>query len=447
MKMIDPMDLSVQPILSKLQGNILKGHGRKHTTHIFIHFDNNAQKRAKKWLKEFAGENLTSCLKQLSDRELFKRNNVDGGTFTSIFLSKSGYDYLGFEDKLTDSAFNDGMKQRKDILQDPVKSKWDTGFREDIHLMILLADDDINRMGQMSYQLLHELDGFSRISNIEYGNAIRNENGDGIEHFGYVDGISQPLFLQDEVDAYHKFHNTATNGVNFNPEADTNLVLVNDPFVNDNQAFGSYFVFRKLEQNVKKFKKAEERLGLDELGGAYLVGRFEDGTPVVLQEDEGQYGSGNFNNFNYDNDPSGGRCPHFAHIRKTNPRFIDNSDKKRIMARRGIPYGHREVSTTIKQHESQMPEKGVGLLFMSYQASIEEQFEFIQTLWANNPDFPTSNTDIDPIIGQSDKDVHTFAFPETYGGATTTNKDFKKFVTMKGGEYFFAPSITFFENL
>ncbi len=47
---------------------------------------------------------------------------------------------------------------------------------------------------------------------IEYGSIIRNANKDGIEHFGYVDGISQPLFLKEEVDEWMKFHNVGSIG-------------------------------------------------------------------------------------------------------------------------------------------------------------------------------------------------------------------------------------------
>ena len=184
-----------------------------------------------------------------------------------------------------------------------------------------------------------------------------------------------------------------------------------------------------------------------------LVGRFEDGTPVVISEMDGLIGSGNFNNFNYEDDPSGGRCPHFAHIRKTNPRR-DNGDKSHAMARRGIPFGHRAIDTALDIDPSpyQMPEEGVGLLFMSYQAKIKDQFEFIQQKMANDETFPIeTNTGIDPIIGQrEDQDTkRSYRFPKEYGNGQPRDElsDFKQFVTMKGGEYFFAPSLSFLRNI
>jgi Dyp-type peroxidase family len=335
--------------------------------------------------------------------------------------------------------------------------------------MILLADHDPRRMGNFTKVLLDVLDKFSRIDVVEYGNTIRNSAGAGIEHFGYVDGTSQPLFLKDEVEAYEQLHNVTLNpssdNLKFDPSADTDLILIPDPYVAPNLeklSFGSYFVFRKLEQNVRAFKEAEKKVGKKlfpnlgdeskrELAGAYLVGRFEDGTPVLMDDEDSISNSASFNNFDYSNDPSGGRCPHFAHIRKANPRSGD-FDKTKTMARRGIPFGHRDVDTELDPISKQTPENGVGLLFMSYQASIEHQFEFIQKFWANSVGFPNDSTGVDPIIGQSVADApasdRTYKLPQTYGTPLPdVPATFDQFVTMKGGEYFFAPSITFLKSL
>lgn len=243
-----------------------------------------------------------------------------------------------------------------------------------------------------------------------------------MEHFGYVDGISQPLFFFDEVKD-NKDANTTP--IFFDPSASLDLVLVSDTLVADakEDAFGSYFVFRKLEQRVRSFKTAEKelatKLGLKgddaELAGAMIVGRFEDGTPVTMHKEAGMVSSGITNNFNYKDDGKGAKCPFHSHIRKANPRNTD--DKKHIMARRGIPYGRRDVSTEIDPSIPQMPDVGVGLLFMSFQKSIANQFEFIQKTWANDVNFPHDKVNAldlstkpptkvtiasghDPIIGQ-----------------------------------------------
>ncbi len=471
MKLIDPMDYSLNPLLTSLQGNILKGHGREHTTHIFIHFDKDKIKSVKNWIRQFTAEYVVSFKQQLRERELFKRNNIPGKLFSSFFLTNSGYEYLGFNDvtsKLNDEAFVAGMKNRIDRNNDPVVGDWEKCYREDVHAMILLADDEKGRMGKAASVILQEIDAFARVCHVEYGNAIRNKYNDGLEHFGYVDGISQPLFLKDEVEDFHSYHNTTDNTVYFDPAADPELVLVRDPFTDDPDAFGSYFVFRKLEQNVRGFKNAEEAAGkkmfpdkMDEekreIIGAMIVGRYEDGTPVVVDNEEGMIGSGKFNNFNYDKDPSGGRCPHFAHIRKTNPRHNFNSADDHLshrIARRGIPFGHRDVDTALDPEGLQFPESGVGLLFMCFQKSIVNQFEFIQQNWANNPNFPSAfdpfakNDEVDLIIGQPhQKPPRDYQFPFPYNSSGNLQVSMKQFVTMKGGEYFFAPSIPFLQSI
>ena len=43
------------------------------------------------------------------------------------------------------------------------------------------------------------------------------------------------------------------------------------------------------------------------------------------------------------------------------------------------------------------------LLFLAYQTSIENQFEFVIKNWLNDPDFKDPGSGHDPILGQSDK--------------------------------------------
>jgi deferrochelatase/peroxidase EfeB len=158
------------------------------------------------------------------------------------------------------------------------------------------------------------------------------------------------------------------------------------------------------------------------------------------------------NNFDYKNDTPATKCPFHAHIRKANPRGKHGGidDKLHIMARRGIPFGQRDVNTEIDPSPHQMPEGGVGLLFMSFQKSIENQFEFIQKTWVNDPKFPNTDTGIDPIIGQNGTGNRSILkFPPEPGNTVAQNsaKEFDSFVTFKGGEYFFAPSIPFLKSI
>ena len=357
---IEANDPSLTGIYKGLQGNILKGHGRDHATMIFISFKEKDVTAAKAVLADFTQLYVTSFYKQLKERDHFKSQKIEGDTFGAVFITSKGYKALGEKTALKDVAFSEGMKARGNILKDPTKNI-DAWHNEDVHAMLLLADDDKTRMNLKATDILNGLEGIVNIVHVEYGDAIRNANGDGLEHNGYVDGTSQPLFLKDEVGAYVSRHGIKrgvglpNDGFEFSPIKTPGLVLLNDPYAPGDDNFGSYFVFRKLEQNVKAFKTQEAVIGGliytddedKERSGARLVGRFENGTPVQVQGNDQLANSGSFNNFNYTTtpaDPSGGMCPHFAHVRKTNPRTNGIFDDH-TMARRGIPFGHRDVST------------------------------------------------------------------------------------------------------
>ncbi|MGJ7506630.1 hypothetical protein [Variovorax sp. GT1P44] len=78
------------------------------------------------------------------------------------------------------------------------------------------------------------------------------------------------------------------------------------------------------------------------------------------------------------------------------------------------------------------------MVFQCYQRSIEDQFEFVQRAWVNNPNFPPGAVGgvpgEDPIIAQSASGPFQFS-PGSAAGSVN------HFVTTTGGEYFFSPSI------
>jgi Dyp-type peroxidase family len=450
-------------MLNDLQGNILKGHGRPHTQNLFVSFKNSDE--GKKFLKNLA-KSIKSAYQQLRDAREYRQTHKDTGIFISVFLSAAGYKALGItEAKIPDnSAFRSGLKQRKDILSDPEIEEWDPAFQEEedkIHAMILIGGMNETQVRQERNKIQKEKPTSVKIIGTEYGLAMRNKNGDGIEHFGYVDGRSQPLLLQEDIDCEKN-----KDGIDiWDPTFPLKQVLVPCPGgASSTTSFGSYFVFRKLEQNVKGFKKREEEIAKDlgltgddeELVGAMIVGRFEDGTPVVLQGKDGLVKPVR-NNFDFKDDPDGNKCPFHAHIRKTNPRGESvqpgvtlEEERSRIMARRGITYGTRNAELNDEGNIIELKDKpvgGVGLLFMAYQNSLENQFEFTQASWANNPNFVKPNTGIDPVIGEKSEAATPQQQPTDWGSNTKKPIDFHGFVTMKGGEYFFAPCISFFKNL
>ena len=463
-------------LLQNLQGNILKGHGRDHTANIFFVLDPAQPLKSRRLLRELANFHLTSAHRQLLDTERFKATGEGGGGFAHLALSFAGYQAIGLAtDAPTDPDFTSGMKSTSSVaaLSDPDVSTWEAPFQSDIHGIVLVADETESSTAALA-SIIKELivDAGGSIVHVQHGKSLRNAAGVGIENFGYVDGRSQPLLLQEDIDAEVALAGSSR----WNPAFPLSAALVKDPGTSDTVSFGSFFIFRKLEQAVRAFKTREQAvadvLGLQdeerELAGAMLVGRFEDGTPVTLSDRA--RGEAPPNNFNYRED-AGIRCPAHAHIRKTNPRGSggaepEEGERRHIMPRRGIPY--EDVKRTFHPAELPeandfasfssdvaplLPEGGVGLLFMAYNQEIARQFKFTQQTWANNAGFPFAPSGphgLDPVIGQGPITPGEQRLPKEWDNESegkVDNVDFGGFVTMKGGEYFFSPSLTWLRNL
>ncbi len=436
----------------QLQGNILKSHGRDHAAHIFITFHPGQQAAARAWKNALiARHRITTAGKQIADAKAHREHGSDGGLFLVLLLSVAGYQYFGHDPSIfnaidPNARFSKGMQDSNGILADPPVDDWEAEFRTPCHALVIVADIRPALVAFIAEEIILEIGAFADAF-VVTGNQRRNLRGDAIEHFGYVDGRSQPLFFEDDLE--DEMEGTSL----WDPRAAPKQVLVQDPLGTAGLGWGSFFVFRKLEQNVREFKLREQSLatalGLEEddreIAGTFVIGRFEDGTPVMLAGDPLIETSGEEsekavpNNFNYDRDPNGLRCPIHAHIRKTNPRgsIKDLAGSKAAqMARRGITYGLRLDDGDVLPL---LPDRDVGLLFMSYQADISQQFEVMQRFWANNADFPQAGTGIDPVIGQTPSSQTQW--PLVWGNAGTAGFDFSTFVTLKGGDYFFSPSI------
>ena len=449
-------------VLENLQGNILKGHGRDNTIHVFVEFRAGKQAAARKWLAAMAGD-LTSMTQQLEEAHEYSEYQIPGSLFRGIYLTAAAYRYLGLDTKRFDSRFQAGMKKSRATLADPDVSAWEKPYQGALHAMVLLADDGETFIGRAARELVNQIKvrKFARVVSIERGTAQRNVHGKTIEHFGYVDGRSQPLMLKRDIEKELNSEHLR-RFADWDPAAGPKLALVEDPH-GAKGACGSYVVFRKLEQNVRAFKKREKDLAIAlglmappaDVAGAMAVGRFVTGNPVVLDHEAGPPTdpSGTRivrNDFSYRADPQGAKCPFHSHIRKTNPRGSSghplSEEKLHRVVRRGITYGDRTRESF--EDPDRAPEKGVGLLFMCFQSNIAQQFEFMQATWANNVGFPGARTGLDTVIGQGGKGGQLW--PRIWGNADPKLRepfDFAGFVSMKGGEYFFAPSITFFAGL
>jgi Dyp-type peroxidase family len=488
---IDPEDPKYERMLANLQGNILKSHGRNHAVHLFLTFpdaqDTDKINKVREWIAGFAARYLTSALRQHYETKEFKINRISGRIFGGFYLSAEGYRALGFgaeqidkfneknlEDEIDpddastpsniDISFKNGMAAGEMELRDVSRDEWEDSFRNPLHALVLLADDEEDRLRDVAWLVSRKLEDLEISFFRQDGDVLRNkETQEPIEHFGFRDGISQPFFYQADVQEARK-----SGYRNWDSFAPLKLVLIEDPLVDQKDCFGSYLVYRKLEQNVKGFQDEKDKLTAQltgkeiqdltnaekEQAGALVVGRFRNGIPLMLTNDTEKVKLTDFNNFNYvDKDTgsyTGNKCPYHAHIRRMNPRGESAHIEKEVMrriVRRGITYGNRTDNNA-------EPTGNVGLLFMCFQSSVPAQFGFIQTKWANTSAFLGRDlSGLDPIIGRNES-----IEPETeerrqkwcpvWGSSDAPHSfEFKSFVTLKGGEFFFAPSIAFLRSL
>jgi Dyp-type peroxidase family len=464
-------------MLENLQGNILKGHGRHYTANIFFRFAPNDATLARRLVRDLANYHLTSAHAQLLKTKQYKSSGLPGGPFCHLALTFKAYAELGLPASAapTDADFRAGMASPTSIaaLKDPPLASWEAPFQQDIHGVLLAANDSESETAALTGQLLERLDEAGcTVVHIQRGKALFNAKRVGIENFGYVDGRSQPLMLVEDI-----AEEAASAGVSrWDPSFPLKTALIKDPGIADPESFGSLFVVRRLEQDVRGFKAREQQvadiLGLTgdarELAGALIVGRFEDGTPVTLSDEAQALAPPN--DFDYGGD-AGRRCPFHAHIRKSNPRGSGGAEpeaqeRQHLMARRGIPY--EDVKRTV--HPEELPEAettadfnaevapllptgGVGLLFMAYNHDISQQFKFTQQTWVNNSGFPVGPPGphgIDPVIGQGTNAAGDQKLPKKWddpSAGTDNTAAFSGFVKMRGGEYFFSPSLSFCKTL
>src|SRR5262249_100707 len=191
----------------------------------------------------------------------------------------------------------------------------------------------------------------------------------------------------------------------------------------------------QLEQDVRGFwRSVYERAGGNTADanqlGAKMVGRTRGGDPLVPIQTEPIAGTDpgtiKQNQFTYEADPAGTRCPFGAHIRRTNPRNSDFPELRPSALRRLIiilGFGRKgfydDLTSSVRFHrilrpgreygsellredavqQAQSNESPRGLHFICLNANIARQFEFLQSAWIENTKFAGTTGESDPLLG------------------------------------------------
>jgi Dyp-type peroxidase family len=444
--------------VSDIQGFALKGYHFPHARYLLLEL---AEPQAARAL-------LLKLLDVVTTGERWDTNNKPMSTVNIAFTHKGLVQLeLPLASLLTfPLEFQQGMRARADIVGDSGKNapeNWDPVWLEDrVHVWLGVNARSAEALEKCSgdmLRLMEETRGARLLHSqdaclISVAGEFSNK-----EHFGYTDGFGNPDFKgaervcvpgQGKLDEHGNWEALATGEflLGYADEAGELPVAPIPHLLGRN---GTFMVYRKLHQNVATFRAYLEEKGKLYPGGkeklaAKFVGRWRDGTPIERSPDHpdpAMVADPNQNtNFTYGDDLAGARCPIGAHIRRTHPRDAFGFhggliDRRRIM-RRGMTYGEYVPEGQPVSDSDQR-----GIIFMALNASIFRQFEFVQQQWIEYGNDARQGNDKDFLLGN-------------HGGkgrfviqGTTDPKNppficggLPNFVELRGGDYFFMPSLT-----
>ncbi|MEP0191928.1 MAG: hypothetical protein ABJP70_05825 [Erythrobacter sp.] len=435
----------------------------------------------------------------------------DGGT--TLGLTGSALQALGLNDRCgfqsLPEVFRMTMARRSDLLGDDTTKlhEWRIADHSDhehgAQAMLVVYGSEGGRNHAETVEnhsnLLRHLGG--KVVHTVPCNAARDNRLD-TEHFGFRDGISQPVIKgtsrasqeipERDLIAAGEFILGYPNGQGFTSppisvgtenDVSADLPAARASRTNRFPWFGprptetewrdfgrngTFIAVRQLDQDKPGFDKGMKRIAhrlrkierkrkeLSELIGgpiddrwvaAKIMGRWQDGTPLVGHSRPDGTSSPNErvdNDFTYGrDDPRGLECPLGSHIRRANPR---DSKEAGDPEEQDITNRHRLLRRGRAYTYEADGGEAKGLLFMAICADLERQFEFVQRSWLNTTSFHGLVEEVDPLLGGDRNDPSQkrpgFTIPTSAGPVRIpeTQGALQSYVEVKGGGYFFLPS-------
>lgn len=408
----------------------------------------------------------------------------------------------GFAPEFLAGMTEESRSRRLGDIGENAPSKWRWGHADRAPHLVVLMYGQKDKLAECEA----EFKGPSWDVAFEVLDRLGTDDLGEVEPFGFADGISQPTvdwdgkrqikgdqlvysnlvslgeFLLGYSNEYNKYTDRPLLDPNSKGAADL-LPALDQPQMKDLGRNGSYLVIRTLVQDVRGFwqfadktgeSNPQERKRIAEL----MVGRDVDGTPLVPLQQQSIEGVGPekedraYNQFTFDSDPVGVKCPLGSHARRANPRNADfpNPIKGPIshlihtlgfgrkglrddlmsptrfhrLLRRGREYGPGLTEEQALQ-PPQPNESENGLHFICINANIGRQFEFVQSAWLMSTKFDGMSEESDPMMGDREPvagcpDPSQFSIPRE-SGLRERCSGLPQFVTVRGGAYFFLPSL------
>lgn len=446
-----------------IQGLVLFGYRRQpHGLALMLHFDGGVA--ARRWIAHVAAHVRTAC-----------ETHAKNATSLNAAFSVTGLRAIGLAEGSLETfppEFYATMKERRRVLGDVAENepeRWRFGGPKtpSVDGIALLYAETEDSLRELEAREKEEL----AAAGISVVHEVRTAALPGsIEPFGFRDGIVQPQIegmsnaaIRDDgmpsdgpplkagelLMGYDNEYGSPAHAPTVSASDDPGEVLsgaVGDPSRRSLGRDGSYLVCRQIEQRVDAFwrtvREQAEIVKVDpELLAAKMVGRFKNGAPLV-GPDSAREGDYEVKRFSYAEDPDGLQCPFGAHIRRTNPR-ASKAENPETEKERGVALdavrGHRLVRRGRPYATQTGAQSEQGLLFLAFNANLRRQFEFVQQTWVTNPKFERLHEEDDPLIGARPPGTGVFTIP----GEPIRKRllDLPAFTVVRGGEYFFMPSV------